>query len=301
MKQKPLLLLGIALLLAAVGIYLYSGKKNAPANPSISADANQSAQTDASSQADAAGNKTSRTQQNSDAVIAQLTERYGDSRTKLSKSIAFDIAGLMKEAMELADMGAALAGSTSAKEQAIKGTLDALANRLKLTDEQKEQARGIVEQRVERRIASAKEMAASLEKDPTSMMATILAGDAHKRGEISEAEYKAVASETLASMRQVSGFALSGRGGNDLGDAVLAEQLAPILDTEQKTQLDGIVQKSADAAPSPQQMPLQNGNFPAMEIESLDKAVVNAKKLTGGLKSLMEGMQGMKDLAPPQE
>lgn len=301
MKQKTLLFLGIALLLVAGGIYLAStmgsNKSNAVASGAATGTPTGTTANEGNAET---GAKTSRTDRDTDAALAQLTEKYGDGRTKLSQKITQDMVDLMKDAMQLADMGAALGGSTSAKELQIKQTTDALASRLKLTDEQKTEVSAIVAKRVEQRAAAALELAASLEKNPTSMMETILAGDAYKRGELAEEEYKAISQQTLDSMKQVSGFAISGRGGNDLSDSVLAEQLGPILEPSQQEQLDGIVQKAADAPPSPQQLPLQNGNLPAMEIEKLDQTMVSAKKLTTGLKAMMEGFQGMKELTPAE-
>lgn len=102
-------------------------------------------------------------------------------------------------------------------------------------------------------------------------------------------------------MRNVSGFAFSGRGGGDLSDPLLAQQLEGILTPEQQQQLAGIMQKATEAqAKNPQQLPFQNGNLPAMELEKLDQTMASAQKLTTGLKAMMEGLQGMKDLAPPQ-
>jgi hypothetical protein len=300
MKQKNLLLAGIAILLIAVGIYfgstMGSNKSNGNTNGNATETAGSSSKDNDST---SAGAKTSRTDRDNDASMAQLTEKYGDGRTKLSKKITLDMASLMKDAMELADMGAALGGATSAKELQIKQTTDALASRLNLTEEQKVEVAAIVAKRVEQRMAAALELAASLEKDPTSMMETILAGDAYKRGDIAEEEYKAISELTLDSMKQVSGFAISGRGGNDLSDSILAEQLGPILEPAQQEQLDGIVQKAADAPPSPQQLPLQNGNLPAMEIEKLDQTMESAKKFTTGIKAMIEGVQGMREQTPP--
>ncbi len=301
MKQKPLLITGAALLLLAAGIFFYSSKEKQNQGDSPQPIAAGTAQTGESSQTSGvAGSTTSSVARDGDATMAALTEKYGDGRTKLSKKIALDMAGLMKDALELADLGAAMGGSASAKEMAIKQTTDALASRLKLTEEQKVEVKAIVEKRVENRIAAAHELAAALEKDPSAMMETILAGDAFKRGDITQEEYDATSKETLDSMKQVSGLALSGRGGSDLSDAVLAEQLGPILNPDQQQQLGGIVDKAAEPpANNTPQMPLQNGNLPAMELEKLDQAVVNAKKFTTGLKSVMEGVRGMQELTPP--
>jgi len=62
------------------------------------------------------------------------------------------------------------------------------------------------------------------------------------------------------------------------------------------------VQKAAERAQnSNQQMPFQNGNLPVMELEKLDQTMLSAQKLTTGLRAMMEGFQGMKELNPQPE
>jgi hypothetical protein len=308
MNQKNLMIAGAGLALLAGGIYLGTtmGQKNAStpeaaAAAAAPAAANVNTGGAGNSAAPAAGAKASSNDRAGDGSWSKLTEKYGDGRTKLSKKITQDMAGLMTDAMQIADMGAALGGAKSAKELAIKQATDALASRLGLTEEQKAKAAGIVESRVGERMDAVTELAGALEADPSGMMETILAGDALKRGEITQEEYDTISADTLSVMRNVSGFAFSGRGGNDLTDPLLAQQLQGILTPEQQQQLAGIVQKATDAqASNPQQMPFQNGNLPVMELEKLDQTMASAQKLTTGLKAMMEGLQGMKDLTPPQ-
>lgn len=305
MKQKNLMIAGAGLGLLVGGIYLGSrmGKnENTEVEAAAVAAVAAAMKVDSTSNGapPAAGAKASSNDRGADGAWAKLTEKYGDGRTKLSKKISQDMAGLMKDAMQLADMGAGLAGASSAKDLAVKQASDSLASRLGLSEEQKTKASAIVEQRVGERMDAVNELAAALEADPSGMMETILAGDALKRGEITQEEYDTISNETLAVMRNVSGFAFSGRGGNDLSDPLLAEQLQGILTPEQQQQLAGIVQKASEAqTKNPQQLPFQNGNLPAMELEKLDQTMASAQKLTTGLKAMMEGLQGMKDLAPP--
>ncbi len=306
MKAKQWIIAGAGIALLAVGIYLGSAMGNkkdstpeaVAATTPVATTANAGGSGNGMSAA--AGAKSSSNDRGGDGAWAKLAEKYGDGRMKLSKKITQDMAGLMTDAMQLADMGAALGGAGSAKEMAIKQATDALASRLGLTEEQKTKAAGIVESRVGERMDAVTELAAALEADPSGMMETILAGDALKRGEITQEEYDTISADTLSVMRNVSGFAFSGRGGNDLRDPLLAEQLQGILTPEQQQQLAGMMQKASEAqANNPQQLPFQNGNLPAMELEKLDQTMASAQKLTTGLKAMMEGLQGMKDLAPP--
>lgn len=235
---------------------------------------------------------------------AKLTEKYGDGRTKLSKKVTEDIAKVMDEAMELADMGAELAGGKSASELATTQTVSSLASRLGLTDEQKAKATEIVQARVAERMNAMKELSNAMRTDPGPMMETILAGDAFSRQEITEDEYNTASGETLGLLRNVSGFGFGGpRGGNQLSDPLLAEQLQSVLNPEQQKQLAEIVKQAEERAAQagPMKMPFQDGNLPAMDLEKLDQSMQSAQKLTGGLRAMMEGLKGLQQFTPPAE
>lgn len=302
MKSKIILAIaGIALL--AGGIYLGKGmgsktgaetatSDGAPQPPGLGSAGNNAPA--------AAGKKTSRKREG-ESSWAKLTEKYGDGKTKLSKKITQDMAGMLDDAMDLADMGAELGGATSARALASKQALDALTAKLGLTEEQKTKVADIVAERVGRRMDAVKELTTAMRDDPGGMMETILAGDAYSRKEITEEEYKQASEETLAVLKNVSGFALSGRGaGSDITDPLLAEQLRPVLGTDQQKQLDDLMQQAeaAKANSSRQEMPFQNGNLPAMELEKLDQTMASAQKLTTGLKAMMEGFKGLKSANP---
>lgn len=302
MKSKIILgIAGIALL--AGGIYLGKGmgsktgaetatSDGAPEPPGLGNAGNNAPA--------AAGKKTSRKREG-ESSWAKLTEKYGDGKTKLSKKITQDMAGMLDDAMDLADMGAELGGATSARALASKQALDALTAKLGLTEEQKTKVADIVAERVGRRMDAVKELTTAMRDDPGGMMETILAGDAYSRKEITEEEYKQASEETLAVLKNVSGFALSGRGaGSDITDPLLAEQLRPVLGTDQQKQLDDLMQQAeaAKANSSRPEMPFQNGNLPAMELEKLDQTMASAQKLTTGLKAMMEGFKGLKSANP---
>jgi len=236
---------------------------------------------------------------------AKLTEKYGDGRTKLSKKVTEDIAKVMDEAVELADMGAQLAGGKSASEMATTQAVSSLVSRLGLTDEQKAKATEIVQARVAERMNAMKELSTAMRTDPGPMMETILAGDAFSRQEITEDEYNTASEDTLGLLRNVAGFGFGGPrgGGSQLSDPLLAEQLQPILTPEQKQQLAEIVKQAEEKATQagPMKMPFQDGNLPAMDLEKLDQSMQSAQKLTGGLRAMMEGLKGLQQFTPPAE
>lgn len=234
---------------------------------------------------------------------AKLTEKYGDGRTKLSKKVTEDISKVMDDAVELADMGSKLAGGTSASDLAATQAANALSSQLNLTDEQKAKATEIVKKRVTERMDAMKELSSAMHDDPSAMMETILAGDAFSRGDISEEEYNAASGETLGLLRSVAGFGFGGPegGGSQLADPELTSELQTMLTPQQQTQLADLVAKAQvnAAQADPGKLPFQNGNLPPMDLEKLDQSIQSAQKLTGGIRAMMEGFQGLQELNPP--
>jgi hypothetical protein len=307
MNNKNLIIgvAGIAILCG--GIFLGSTLKNggdSAKDPESAAGA--AAQNGAASGAGTAATATPKVETASkprpESAWAKLTEKYGDSRTKLSKKVTEDISKVMGEAMELADMGAEMAGSKSATELASKQAIDGLSSRLGLTDEQKAKAAEIVQKRITERMNAMKELSTAMSEDPGPMMETILAGDAFSRGEITEDEYNSASADTLALLRNVSGFGFGGPGGrSQLADPLLAEQLGPVLTAEQQQQLAEIVKQAEERAAQagPGRIPFQDGNLPAMDLEKLAESMQSAQKLTTGIRAMMEGLKGLQQLNPP--
>ena len=307
MKNKNLIIgvAGIAILCG--GIYLGSTLKNGsdpattPATGPAAAGASQNGATPGTP---AAPQTDKSSKPRPESAWAKLTEKYGDGRTKLSKKVTADIAKVMGDAMELADMGAKIAGGKSAKEMATTQAVSSLTTRLGLTDEQKAKATEIVEKRIAERMDAMKELSTAMSDDPGPMMETILAGDAFSRGEITEEEYNSASEDTLGLLRNVSGFGFGGPGGrSQLSDPLMAEQLQTVLTPEQQTQLAEIVKQAQDQAAQggPTKIPFQNGTLPAMDLEKLDQSMQSAQKLTSGIRAMMEGFKGLQQINPPTE
>ncbi|QTN32484.1 hypothetical protein HZ994_09135 [Akkermansiaceae bacterium] len=236
---------------------------------------------------------------------AKLSEKYGDSRTKLSKKVTEDISKMMGDAMDLVDMGSKLAGGESAAGMASQQAVGALSRELDLTDEQKEKAREIVTKRVSERLDAVRELSSAMNDDPSAMMEAILAGDAFSRGEITEDEYQGITADTTAMLGNIAGFGMGGMGGrggvSQFSDPLLTAELMPILDPAQQQK---IAELSAKAQASSGQgntggMPFQNGTLPVMDLERLDASVQSTKKLTSGLRAMMEGFGELQNAQPP--
>jgi len=236
---------------------------------------------------------------------AKLTEKYGDSRTNLSKKVTEDISKMMGDALDLADMGSKLAGGQSAAGMASDQALNALSRQLDLTDEQKEKAAGIVSKRVSERFDAVRELSSAMNDDPSAMMETILAGDAYSRGEITEDEYNNITGETTAMLGNIAGFGMGGMGGrggaSQLSDPLLAAELQPILDPAQQQKMLELTEQAQARSNQGNGggMPFQNGTLPVMDLEKLDASVQSTQKLTSGLRAMMEGFGELQNAQPP--
>jgi hypothetical protein len=235
---------------------------------------------------------------------ARLNEKFGGSRTSLSQKVTKDIADVIDESMDLADMGAQVSGSKTAAEAAAKETVRALASQLGLSEDQQSKATTLVETAVGERLGAVKELATAMRDDPEAMMEMLLAGDAVSRNEMTQAEYDETTAPTRQMLQNIGGFLVGrnpGAAGAPLfGDEDFNRQLAAILTPEQQSLLAEYSQKMADQAAQPPRggLPLQNGTIPVMDLEKLEQTIASAKLMTGGLRQLMEGMRGFQQNLP---
>ena len=139
----------------------------------------------------------------------------------------------------------------------------------------------------------------------TSVHNCMLASDSFSRGEITEEQYKELQTSSGEDLKGVlnpldrENF----RGGKPLQDEAFRSGFQALLEPAQGEKLQASLDEQAAKAAEPG-TPADPGNItnlPAMELEKLDETVVSAKKLTGGLKQMMEGMGGLQDLGPLME
>lgn len=176
-------------------------------------------------------------------------------------------------------------------------------NELKLTDEQQEKASAIYAEFQKRELAKSKEAIERLKKDPTPLMQLMLASDALARGEINDEEYKRLQAESGEDL----GGVLSPldernfRGGRPLTDEAFLTEFKTLLDPSQIETLQGSLDEQASNEDSTATEEGSITNLPSMELEKLDTTIESVKKLTTGVKSMMEGMGGLQDLGPLME
>lgn len=236
---------------------------------------------------------------------SELVEKYGESRTNLSKHITGNIVDLLQDTVEMGEMATSgqLGGAFGGPDAGLRMGLGRVGNELNLTEDQRGKAKALYAEFQKRQIDQSKETIDRLRKDPTAMMELMLASDAFARGQIDEAEFK--------KLQQDSGKDLNGvlnpldqrnfRGGRPLNDETFLTGFKAILDPEQAATLEASVgqQNTGDSASAANEGSITN--LPSMELEKLDTTIESVKKVTTGIKGMMEGFGGLQDLGPMLE
>jgi len=202
----------------------------------------------------------------------------------------------MGEMATSGEMGNAFGGPRNGLRMGLGGEL---SDKLALTDEQQDKAAGIYREFQKREIVKSKESIEQLKKDPTAIMRLMLASDAHSRGEMEQEEYDQLQQTNADYLKDTinpldrNNF----RGGQPMKDEKFRSEFEAILDP---AQAETFTTASTEQAAKEQEDRSLN-TLPAMDLEKMDQTVTSAKKMTTGLKSMMEGMGGLQDLGPLME
>jgi hypothetical protein len=236
-------------------------------------------------------------------ATADLEAEYGKARVALSRQVSSNVIGIMEDAVQMGEImnttqGAGFGGG-------LGGALGRLNGELQLTKEQRSKANSIYREYMQRKNEYSKAAVARMNNDPRSLMKLALASDSNARGEMTDAEYKMVQSEVSGDLTGIinpldrKNFG----GGSPLRDPQFVSDLRNLLDSEQAGKLDAaMAQRQSDASSDPNMPPgVEEGNIAGlqkMELEQLDKSIESARKVTTGIKSMMEGMGGLRDMMP---
>jgi RNA polymerase sigma factor (sigma-70 family) len=309
MTKKTALTAGAVLLLAGAGAVALINNRPAETADSDSPASGKSTGPSSSTLApveDASARSTRRAPRDP-AENPDLVNQYGEARTNLSKHVAGNVISLLEDAVEMGEMASSgdIASAFGGPRAGLRMGLGRVGRDLELTEDQQNQAAELYADFQKRELERSKETIDRLKKDPTALMKLMLASDAFSRGEITEEQYK--------ELQTASGEDLQGvlnpldrenfRGGQPLQDEAFRSGFQALLDPGQGEKLQASLDEQAAKAAEPG-APADPGNIanlPAMELEKLDETVVSAKKLTGGLKQMMEGMGGLQDLGPLME
>lgn len=304
MTKKTAIIAGAVVLLAGAGAVAYINHKDeSPVEKGQVAGAAPASAPGALAPVDKeAVEKNARSRQRDPAANPEFVTKFGEARTNLSKHVATNVISLLEDAVEMGEMAASGKFSGFGRGGGAQTGLGRLDGELKLSDEQKEKATEAFNAFQKREIVKARSSIESLKKDPTPLMQMMLASDAFTRGEMTQEEYDQVQKNSGSDLKGVmnpldrNNF----RGGQPLQDAAYQSEMKAILDAEQADAF----QAAADEQTAKAESDAANGNIsnlPAMELEKLDQTVESAKKMTTGLKSMMEGMGGLQDLGPLME
>ena len=233
-----------------------------------------------------------------------LAAKYGESRTNLSKHISGNVISLLEDAVQMGEMmTSGQMGAGFGGRGAMGMALGRTNNELQLTEEQKEKAAKLYADYQKRQIANSKEAIERLKKDSTPLMKLMLASDASFRGDIQDEEYKRLQAESGKDLMSVmnpldrNNFG----GGKPLQDEAFLAEYQSMLDPAQVEKLQASMAQQNPALPGSGTPEIAQGNIanlPKMELEKLDTSIESAKKITTGLKSMMDGFGGLQDLAP---
>ena len=307
--NKPLLIAAAALLLAAATagflITSKSGSRKLSASDVAVPENGGSGRNSSGQTEEPAAKATERPKNRRSVANEELVTKYGESRTNLSKHATGNVIGILEDAVQMGEM------MTSGQAAAFGGggmgmVLGGLNGQLQLTAEQNEKAAQLFNDYQRRQIANQKAAIERLQKDPTPLMKLMLASDAGARGEMADDAYKSAQAEAAAELSGVinpldrKNFG----GGSPLRDPAFVSEFRGILDPSQAEKLDAsIVQRQADAEADPTRVPgVEEGNIaslPKKDLEKLDQSIESARKVTTGIKSMMDGMSGLKDVVPP--
>ena len=311
MKMNKTLVAAIAVLVLAGATAVVLLNRNSgtaqPGDESAVGNRNAAAAGSGSGQADdgpAKSGERSRTRQAP--ANADLVAKYGEARTNLSKHVSSNIVGIMDDAVKMGEMMTAGLGGNFGGGLGM--ALGRLNGELQLTPEQQEKASALLKAHQQRQTERSRAALERLKQDPTSLMKLMLASDASARGEMEDDEYKSVQAEAGKGLMGVINplDRKNMGGGSPLRDSEFATSFKAILDPTQSEKFDAtMTQRQTEATTDPTTVPgVEEGNIaglPKMELEKLDSSIESARKITTGIKSMMDGMGGLRDvMQPPQ-
>jgi hypothetical protein len=130
-------------------------------------------------------------------------------------------------------------------------------------------------------------------------MSLMLANDASARGEIQEKEYAQLKSQSEKDLEGVgnpvgiNGLFGMGSGGSALKDETFLAEYKSELNPEQRREFDKSLASDTSTRRSSITGLMKNdiSDMPKVELEQLDTQIESSKKMTTGMKNMMEGLR----------
>lgn len=221
----------------------------------------------------------------------ELADQYGESRTKLARHVSESAVAVFGDLLDLGLQSKMLTGVED--RESIPEELSAIKDKLALTKEQLEKVAESFHKANLAGIARAKVGLGLMQKDPTPMMETLLAGDAFKRGKIDEAQFQrlkaAAKAKTSSSVETLLEM-------DPLNDMELIESLNRVFDPGQRESLQAFL---GERSKQPEDDSSKKSESPfdlddPTGLEEFETKITAMKSLTQGLKQTLEAAGTLK-------
>ncbi len=228
-----------------------------------------------------------------------LAEKYGESRTNLSRHVAGTLVTLLDDAVYMGETALSSdQGPFSNRTFALRAGLGGgLLDELALDESQQARAEEAFREFQKRELERTKIAAESLRNDPQPLMRLLLASDAFSRGEIAEADYRNLEQAAKAELDGVMNplDRMNFQGGRPLEDERFREDMLGVLEPEQAEAFQAAAEERADGPTG------SITEMSAMNLEQVDQAITAAQRVTSGVRQMMEGMGDLQQLGPMLE
>jgi hypothetical protein len=286
-------------LLAAAGLAGYQvTKKDPPSAAGRSAEADRhdapvGARTSPESETREEGRQMRGTRRSGTEDYADLSAKYGASRTRRAKHLASKITSLLEDTISTAEF---LHNATSSPlsdrpmmiARADPGGVD---TELALTAEQNAKFAGLFDDFHRREMAKSKATLESLKKDKVALMTALLASDAHSRNEMPDADFQKAQSAIPSDIKHLLRHEGALPGGRILSDPEFVREYRSILTPAQAEAHDA----RATVPPASAGQAAGQAPPPSQSLETLEQSVEATRKRIQGLNMMMEGLKQMND------
>ncbi|MCW1925023.1 sigma-70 family RNA polymerase sigma factor [Luteolibacter arcticus] len=207
----------------------------------------------------------------------RLNEKYGDSRTKLSKHLVGEFTVVMEEVTSAMEIMARMGMGNRMGEDPAELLGDA-GEGLTLTEEQKKKIAELDAERMKHRRESIRARIAAIKKQPAELIEKFLARDAVKRGAMTRGEY-----DQLTESFKLGDLEAFDINGNALDDQLFVNGMLAILDEEQARLFqEGLATRSPEEAKEAEEK--------FVTLEEFEEKVRSRRKMSQGMLQLIEGV-----------
>lgn len=222
---------------------------------------------------------------------SDLVEKFGESRTRHSERVSRQILQLMNDYTSVAELNlAGNQGRITARnwERKQARLFDEL---LGMTEDQKRTAMALLEERAKRQIAGVRQRLAESEKNPRTIMESILADDALARGQMLREEYDHLGkSFSDVQFLLLSDLNLEGFKPDVWNDPELRAELERTLEP---SQIDALREGLA-RFPVQDKKPLTP--LPALDLEKLETTLAASQQAAKGMVMMLEGNNSIHEM-----